>query len=365
VKTQVISVLANYFYTLGKSVMLVSPGKKANEELCKRVKSLYGVSVPTPDLRLNNMITSGLLNRKDVKDPDKLKELEKLWASYDVILVDEVEYCVNSDSGQFLFDRFTGAEKRYAFSGTADKHNAEMITLQNGIDENVIRNRNLVRYFGVSLVFRLPTSMDVNLIKVKSFSLSSVKFEESDFESGNLYLNVMTRIFTDPQVCQLMVKVIKRFPKMYIPLNNLKDIISCWIDTYFKGVFRVLLICGEGYIYYDINGNKTKLKDLSEACDYVKNGMVDVIPSTSAGFRALDLPGLENVLLLSGKIAGVVLQSIGRCGRGTTMNIIGLDTISGRPIPVHTKGMKERDDMIKAYYKYTNIIESDIYETNL
>jgi hypothetical protein len=70
VKTQVISVLANYFYTLGKSVMLVSPGKKANEELCKRVKSLYGISVPTTDLRLNNMITSGLLNRKDVKDPD-------------------------------------------------------------------------------------------------------------------------------------------------------------------------------------------------------------------------------------------------------------------------------------------------------
>lgn len=364
-KTQVISVLAKYFYDLGKKVVLITPGKKAADELCKRIKSLYNITLPTPDGRLQNIITQGILNRKDIKDPTKLMLLEKEWRSVDVILSDESEYSINSDGGQFLLDRFTGAQKWYGFSGTSDKQYGEIISFQEGLSDNVIRNRHLIKYFGPSTVFRLPSNMEVNMIKVRTTAFASVRFEESDFEKGNVYLRVMTRLFTDPEICKVMVRTIKRYPMCYIPLNNLKDIISTWIDVYWKGVFRILLICAEGYIYYDLDGTRTKLKDLSVACEYVRDGKVDVIPSTSAGFRALDLPGLTNVLLLSGRVAGVVLQSIGRCGRGTAMNIIGLDSISGRTIPIHTKGMKERDELIKKYYNYCNIIESDIYDVNL
>lgn len=361
-KTQVIATLADYFVSLGKKVLIVTPGKKANDEICRRIDNVFGIKLPSPGI--SNIITSGLLNRKDVKDPEKLRELEKEWASFDVVLVDEVEYAVNSDSGQFLFDRLINAEYMYSFSGTADKKNAELITFKDGLSENVIRNRNLIKYFGPSIVYRLPTATDVNLIKVKTTALASVGFDSEDFNDGNVYLKIITKLFTNPMVCDLMVKIIKRFPKLYIPINNLQNIINVWLD-YFKGKFRILLICSEGYIYYDIDGNKTKLKNLSEACDYVRDGKVDVIPSTSAGFRALDLPGLENVLLLTGKLAGVVLQSIGRCGRGTAMNVICLDNVSSRTIPIYTKGMAERDEMIKTYYKYCEIIEQDIYETSL
>ena len=110
-KTQVIAVLAKYFYDLGKKVVLITPGKKAADELCKRIKSLYNITLPTPDGRLQNIITQGILNRKDIKDPTKLMLLEKEWRSVDVILSDESEYSVNSDGGQFLLDRFTGAQK--------------------------------------------------------------------------------------------------------------------------------------------------------------------------------------------------------------------------------------------------------------
>jgi hypothetical protein len=47
------------------------------------------------------------------------------------------------------------------------------------------------------------------------------------------------------------------------------------------------------------------------------------------------------------------------------MNIIGIDTISGRKIPIYSKGMAERDELIKGYYTYCNIVESEIYETSL
>ena len=121
------------------------------------------------------------------------------------------------------------------------------------------------------------------------------------------------------------------------------------------------MICGEGYIYYDINGNRTRLSNLQEAWEYVDKGLVDIIPSTSAGFRALDLPNLENILLIANLIAGAVLQSVGRTARGTNMNVLWLEPEKRSVnIPVYTKGVISRTKMIKEYYKYCNINEKTI-----
>ena len=67
----------------------------------------------------------------------------------------------------------------------------------------------------------------------------------------------------------------------------------------------------EGYIYYDLQGNRTKIK-LEDACDIIQNNEVDVILSTSSGWRALDFPSLDSILLVSNNIAGSVLQAIGK-----------------------------------------------------
>jgi hypothetical protein len=61
-KTSVIATLADYFYNQGKKVLVVTPGKKANDEIVKRLKSWFNIDVPTTDGRLVNMITSGLMN---------------------------------------------------------------------------------------------------------------------------------------------------------------------------------------------------------------------------------------------------------------------------------------------------------------
>ena len=58
--------------------------------------------------------------------------------------------------------------------------------------------------------------------------------------------------------------------------------------------------------------------------------------------------------MIQGNIAGVVLQCVGRVARGSHMNIISLDSMFGKKIPVYTKGQEERDNMIKEYYKYCN-----------
>lgn len=364
-KTELIATLANYFYSIGKTVLLVMPQIKPRQELEKRLKSRFGIDLPTPDGRLQSMITSGLLNRKDVKDQSELKKLESYLASVDVLMADECEYTIN-DSGMFLYDRVIHAERFYGFSGTADKAKGEMITFVNGLDDVIVRNKDLVKYFGPSLVYRMPLTLKIDNIRVKTNALNQVKFDPSDFADGtNRYNNAMTRIFTTPEVCKVIVKLGKKYPMMYLPMNNLERIISEWVNNWFMGVFRILLICGEGYIYYDLQGNRTNLKTLDKACEYVKNGLVDIIPSTSAGFRALDLPGLETTFLAQGKAAGVVLQAVGRTARGAHMNLISLEPHPKKKIPVYSKGMENRDEMIHTYYKYCDITDSEIFEINL
>ena len=51
-----------------------------------------------------------------------------------------------------------------------------------------------------------------------------------------------------------------------------------------------------------------------------------------------------------------------RCARGDTINIITLEPYLSRKIPVYSKGMKHRKEMINDYYKYCNIIEQTITE---
>lgn len=363
-KTQVIAVLANYYYSLGKSVLIVTPQNKPRDEIVKRMKSLYDLDIPTQDERLSCIITAGLLNRNDVKDPESLKKLEALWKSYEVVLVDEVEYTIN-DSGKFLYDRLSGAQYMIGFSGTSDKQNAECISFHDGLSDVVLRNRDLISYFGPSLVFRMPVAMKIDNISIQTSALDMVKFEKSDFdEKSNVYQNVMTRLWTSDSVCKMVCRVINRFPKLFVPLNNLNKVLNYWIDNYFIEKFKVILVCSEGYIYYDLQGNREKVK-LDRACEIIQNNEVDVILSTSSGWRALDFPSLDSILLVSNNIAGSVLQAIGRVARGSEMKIISLAPASGRKLPVYSKGVENRDDLLKSYYKYCDITDSEINEINL
>lgn len=374
-KTQLIATLTDYFHeALGKKVLLVCPSSKAREELVKRCKKVFGLTVSDKDKNLNGhldcIITSGLTNSKKYKDPDLRKAYKKIISEYEIVLVDEVEYTMN-EAGFFLFDSAIGAERMYGFSGTSDKVGGECISFINGLSEVVLRNRDLVKYFGPSLVFRMPTNIKVNMTYVKTKSLDLLKLDKAKMDqSGNLYQECMNQIWTDPEICKTICRIIDHYPMLYIPINSLNGIIENWIEHYWKGKYRILLICGKGewsktgYIYYDLNGNRED-KTLDDVCDLAMKGLIDVIPGTSSSFRALDIPKLDNMLLIQSKLAANLLQMIGRCSRGTLMNIIALVPSGKRKIPVYSKGMVERDEMIKGYYKYGEINNIEIDENLL
>lgn len=366
-KTQVIATLADYAANgLGKNVLLVTPGRKAEDELRKRCKSVFGIEVNKKGGKVDSIITSGLMSRLDVKkDPNADENWKKKLAKYDWVLVDEVEYTINP-GGEFLYDRLIDCQYFYGFSGTSDKHKGRMISFANGLDETVANNKNLIKYFGPSLVYRMPVNLSVTNITIKTDSLDNIEFDDLDRkEDTNVYALIMTKIWTDPEVCKDIVALARKYPLLFIPINNLNAVIQEWIEKYFIGKFRVLLISFRGYTYTDLNGVETDLT-LEEACNYIKAGKVDVIPSTSSGYRALDFPNLENILLIQGKVAGVVLQSIGRVARGNHLNIITLaPQKASLRLPVYTKGAKERDEMIQEYYKYCKLeyISEEIVKT--
>ena len=242
-----------------------------------------------------------------------------------------------------------------------------MITFANGIDDTVLLNKDMIKYTGPALVYRLPQNLDIDFITIKTQALNNIKFSESDEkEDGNIFNVIMTKIWTDPGISEIVVKIAKKYPRLYIPINKLTTILNSWINDYWLGVFRILLVCGvgSGYIYYDLAGNKIELT-LEEACDYIKNGLVDIIPSTSAGFRALDFPNLESALIISNNMAGQVLQAVGRVARSKHMNIITLDPMFPKKVPVFSKGGEKRDELMREFYKYCNIKDITINENNL
>lgn len=363
-KSQCISVLAKYFsQDLGKKVLLVTPSTKPRDELVKRIKDLYGIEVPVKKFggpgKIQTLITQGFTNRKDYKDPVKREALKKELESFDILLVDEVEYCIN-ESGEFIFGACSNVECKYAFSGTSDRMTGEIIDFKNGLTPSIGENFKLINIFGQSVVFDKPKDKIIDYIQIESQAMAKVNLGGEDV-SANIYNNVMTKLFTDDDICKLIIRIAKKFPLLYIPVNNLVNMINHWIDSYFLGKLRVLLICGEGYIYIDLQGNRTKV-DLAGACEYIQRGMVDVIPSTSSGFRALDLPGLSNTLLIAGSIAGMTLQQVGRVARSEHMNIITLVPKGKRKLPVYTEESRKREELIKNYYegcKITTVYLSD------
>lgn len=296
---------------MGKKVLIVTPGSKARDEVVKRCKKVFNLDIPNKDLSLNCLITQGIVNSKRYKDPVEAAKFQAMLQQYDWVLADEVEYTINP-GGDYIYDNLKNCERFYGFSGSADKIGGECISFAQGITDVVMRNKDLVARFGPSLVHRMPTNLSIDNIVIKTMALNNIRFFEEDMEDDtNVYMTLMTKIWVDPEISKLVVKIAKKYPKLYIPINNLVNILNEWIDNYWKGVFRILLVCGEGYIYYDLNGNRTNL-DLQQAWDYINNDLVDIIPSTAAGFRALDLPKLDSALIVSGNLAGQVLQQIGK-----------------------------------------------------
>ena len=116
-----------------------------------------------------------------------------------------------------------------------------MISFLNGLDDSVIRNKDLVKYFGPSMIYRMPLNIDIDDIIIKTQALDNLVMPEIN-STGNIYQEIMNAIWTDDGICKVVTKVIDKFPMLFIPINSLNSIIDYWLQKYLIATYRVLLI---------------------------------------------------------------------------------------------------------------------------
>lgn len=363
-KSEIIATLINYIIEETEDkVLILVPSIKCKDEIVKRCRNKFNISIPCD--RIGLIVTSGVTSSKRFKDIALLEVTKIEMQSYKWVISDEVEYTVNK-GGLIVLELCTNVEHRYGFSATADKVGGRMISFANGLSDIVTRNKDLISYYGPSLIYRVPMHLNINMIDIRTPCFNNVSINSSDVsKDSNIYMTILRKLWMNYDTCDLITRLIKYYPKLFIPINDLHEIIYNWIDNWWKDKYNILLISGRGYIYYEKGLDRYRKVDLSEACSLINNNLVDVIPSTSSGYRALDLPGLENILLIQGKIAGVYIQSIGRVARNKNVNVITLIPDPYRTIPVYTKGINLRDENTRELYKYCKITDITKYDAEL
>lgn len=379
-KSEVIVTLANYIVNeLGQKVLLVTASSVSMMELTNRFKSKFGIELGqfNPGNAINIINIKGFL-RSYAYDKN-----DDYWNSKFWILADEVENCCSTTAMDF-YETLPNVIRMYGFSATSDKQYAEPLLSRipdefyksdevkrlnnlNRFDgrskllelkKNYIyeirtrlgRNKYLVGYFGNSVVYRKPRNFDIKLINV----MSSISDDDIVLDSSYQYDNVVVELFTNEKMCKLIQLIAYKVGTIFIPMFRLQ-VIDYWLEHYFQlNGYITVVICSRGFELYD-GGKYQDNITIEELKLLVKLGVVNLILGTKSSYNALDLPELHRSLLLYSKAANVVIQAIGRTARGNKFEVYSIKPY--KRIPMYSKDLDMRLELIKNYYSDCNIVD--------
>lgn len=381
-KSEVIATLANFLYEeTDLNVIIVTANSTAYDEIKHRIKTLFGLESGYLDYgsKLNILNLNGVL-RSSWYDPN-----HEFWKEEFCILADEVESCV-SDTAMGFYETLGKVKYMYGFSATSDKKKAdpvysrvpdeilntpEMLILKNDTNNRfesslkylerledhkstvrdiLGRNKNVVSYFGTSVIFRKPRDFRISMIDV----VTTISQSDLELPSDYVYSEIIYELFTAPKMCELIEAITYKVGTIFIPMFRLQ-VIDHWLETIFrKKDFLVLVISGRGFQIYEdgeLLGNIT----MGEMKKMVRDDVIGVILGTKSSYSALDLPELKRSLLLYSKTANIVIQAIGRTARQNEFEVYSIVPINN--IPTYTKDLIERKSLIYDYYSDCKIID--------
>jgi len=374
-KTQTISKFADYLLGRGFRVLIATPGKGPLMEIERRYKKLTGSSVSGFKLgrELNFINLNGFSRRNAFKNEDSKKQIAEYLAGVDVVLLDEAEYCVATGAKEVLH-LVTNPKMIYGFSATCDKAKAEPVSAKNGIKGNVTRNAALAGLVGFTLVYRKPgEKYNLHIHKVSSDvfyepgkEIIEKKFYNTDADGNPVKLDVSYNeqvdiVYGNWKVMKFIERIMRKAGLIFMPINALRI-----IDNYNKNLFKgegeeVCIISARGIELFtsDAEGDKSmKHITLDELGEKVKSDPnLKLIMGTKTAFSALDLPGLQNIVLISAKLASVVLQCIGRCARGSDIKVYLPSPTTRKMCSSVYNDCETRRSLIMEYYSESNITE--------
>lgn len=345
-KTEVISTLLKYLNDNNIKTLVVTSSSKAFDELLQRCKKfdLHLDKHYKTDRSVNLVNAKGFFSSSKSTIPEVLDDIQNT----EFLLFDEVEKCLNPSTTRYLESYLSNRKCTYGFSATTNKVSTERLYPGN---ESYLHERNLdlIRYFGIATVYRLPEigMKDVNLHRFQ-FPLWLELNPEKDTYDHTYLRNFL---YMDNRFVYNMKDVIDRLEKgVYIPINS-KISINHW--TSILSGYRVLVISADGYILDGIPINLEMTKDK------MRHGEIDIIFSTMSGYNSLDIPNIKSILLLMSETSpDNILQAIGR-SREKEMTVATIEY--DRTVPIYSKKRMSQLDQVRSYYQNVTLKEEVIY----
>lgn len=356
-KTEIIARLIIQFINAGKKVLVTTSLKKVVDEIKLRVwkyaPEMYIPDYWDTDSKLNIINPQGFANSYSFDENDPF------FKDVDLVLCDEVSSST-TDSSWSVYQLILNQECRFiGFDATAEKELGDRLDIQENL--NCIHSANsvyVIDLFGMSWLFDKPKDYIIDIVNVTSIGLREicVDINNQQFSETSVYRDICNFIFSHPEYINSVDYVIKKYGKLFIPINDLEYINT--MCELFDGKYSIVTITGEGYW-----SNKEGWIDLERVKYLTQENKVQLLMSTKSGFKGLDFRGIPNVLLTLGSKAGEVIQFVGRVARQKHFRIIVITPGGKWKLPIYTSTNIKQLNLILNYYEECEInFVEDNYE---
>lgn len=286
-----------------KNILICAPSYSIVDEIKQRFER-YGIPIST-DMSESSKIWAinpvGFMARKDID------QYQSWLDNVDMLIVDECDTVTNSLE-DLIVNRLPNAKIHLGFSATVDKLNGANLTKIRNFNNLRGETVKILKYFGPAIVHKTPSKV--------------IRIVESDIAFGNYqnlwsYDKCVNQVWHSPRMVPYLKACIEDNNKyarstILIPFTNRGHVAHLLLEPRLKK-FSIAMWTASGIRFNDReeepNSGLERVKEL------VNNHEIDVLLTTSVGFKGVDITELKSVMFITGSSYGSVTQILGRVFR--------------------------------------------------
>ncbi len=285
------------------NILICAPSYSIVDEIKQRFER-YGISISTdmnPSCKIWAINPVGFMARKDIG------QYQDWLDRVDMLIVDECDTVTNSLE-ELITEHLPKARIHLGFSATVDKlkgANLTKIKNFNGLRTETVK---ILKYFGPAIVHKEPSKV--------------IRIVESDIAFGNYnnlwsYDKCVNQVWHSFRMIPYLKACIEDNNKyarstILIPFTN-RGHVEHLLDNPKLKQYTLAMWTASGIKFNDreeeVGAGLERVKEL------VNNHEIDVLLTTSVGFKGVDITELKSVMFITGSSYGNVTQILGRIFR--------------------------------------------------